>query len=246
MLTAELGIVDWVAGAPNITQDMVTDAILVGRALTPDGNDIAGGTKLRAEAVANHFRENGLLSQGGLIVCSANRTPAARYGTPWTDPVTGQEFPYGIPEAEGYWRYLRNGCGVPSENLVKQQGSFETVGDLRRGEDALLKAFEARGIDPADRVVMVAAQEEHLRRIMDDIAPHTMRLRGIGAVVPEVDPEQPDSYSPFATLVSRYVVHGIKPEQPNATDVMTERAARVWKYALAAKTLKSRLAGNNA
>jgi hypothetical protein len=221
---------------PGFRIEDVTDIIIPGRDLTSDGNDIELGTRMRAWAAGNFLAKFKLASRGGLIVCSANRSPRAAPGEPWLDADTGVTFENGIPEAEGMRRALAGMEYVPTSNVIKQQLSFETAGDIRRGEDRLLEEFERRGINPAGRLVLIAAQRVHLGRIINSIAPHTMRLPHIGGLVPEADLSRPDSYPLASTLASRYIVHGLRPMDLETADIIDQRARKAFKIVMAAET----------
>ena len=203
--------------------------MIPGRYRSADGIGLSDLTSERVDTAAQFFLDNELASGGGVIAVSGYKNPGDHVGEPWRDEL-GEEFE-GIPEAYSMRFRLLGHWGVSGANVKADPHSVDTVTNFTN----------TQGLYPDERPVGIVAQEQHLDRILDIIAPKTMRRPYVGLVVPELA-GQPDKDGLPARLVSRWVVRGITPETPNASEIAEARVQNIWQGINTAKSFKRPLA----
>jgi hypothetical protein len=223
---------DVAEGSPGVTLGEVAHLMIPGRYRSIDGMGLSALTAVRVDTAAQSYADNDLASAKGVIVGSGYKNPGDHVGEPWRDEL-GEEFE-GIPEAYSMRFRLLGAWGLSVAQVKVDPHSVDTVTNFTNTQD----------LYPDERPVGIVAQEQHLDRILDVIAPRTMRRPYIGLVVPELA-GQPDKDGLPARLVSRWVARGITPETPNASAIAQARVQRIWDGINGVKSLKSQ-PGNTA
>jgi hypothetical protein len=154
---------------------------------------------------------------GGRIVCSGYKSPADMKGTPWSPGDSPGEVFRGVPEADGM-RSVLISLGVAAEVITVERHSIDTATNFAR--------CEAEGHFAGEAPVAIVAQAAHLRRILDVVAPKTLRRGYLGVVAPETEPAYTEGRLP--RLASRLILRGLHPDAPDLTEVTTRRAEALW------------------
>lgn len=214
----------FVEGSPGVTLDDVAHVMLPGRYRSANGMGSSDLTIRRVDTGANLYIDNELATDGGVIVASGYKNPGDHVGEPWRDAL-GEEFE-GVPEAYSMRTRLLGYWSISDVGIRVDPHSIDTVTNFTNTQE----------LYPDERPVAIAAQAEHLARILEVIAPRTMRRPYVGLVVPEL-PTQPDKDGLGPRLVSRWVVRGITPETPNAPRIADARIRNVWRVVATAQSL---------
>lgn len=202
--------------------DEVSHIIIPGRGRNETADGLSPESAARALQGARLFGA-GVLGRLGVVVPSGYKTPSDTNGGPWRSPLTGEIF-QGTPEAYAIREVLLD-SGVPDRHIRVEAHSIDTVTNFAR--------IEAEGFLPDDEPVAIVAQSEHLERIIDVVAPRTLRREYLGVVVPESG--EPDHDGRFNRLASRAILFGISPTDDTIVDITTERATRMWTVVNATK-----------
>jgi hypothetical protein len=185
-------------------------------------------TIARVDTAGQFYTESDLASVEGVIIGSGYKVPGDHAGKTWRDE-RGEKFE-GIPEAYSMKTRLIGNWGISAVNIKTDPHSVDTVTNFTNTQT----------LYPDERPVAIVAQERHLERILDIIAPKIMRSPYLGLVVPELT-GQPDKDGLSARLVSRWVARGLTPETPNASAIAQARVERIWNGIDCVTALKDRL-----
>jgi hypothetical protein len=200
----------FIEGTPGVAEVDIQHLIIPGRFRGPNGLGISEITRQRVDTAAAFFIDHVL---DGFIICSGYKNPADHDGQPWRDEL-GAEFE-GQPEAYGMHDRLRQiHSTIRSRHLLVDPHSIDTVSNLARSQRLLT-------LGNAEQPVGIVAQAAQLSRILDIIAPHTMRQPYAGILVPEI-PGQPDTEPRGTRLASRWIVRGLRPDMRD-NDIIAER-----------------------
>ncbi|HTE57619.1 MAG TPA: ElyC/SanA/YdcF family protein [Verrucomicrobiae bacterium] len=222
---------EFIEGTPGVTEDDITHLIIPSRYRGPDGLGLGEISQQRVDTAAAFFIDHAL---DGFIICSGYKNPADKGGTPWRDPI-GREFE-GQPEAYGMLDRLRSTHpGVDPNRHLVEPFSIDTVTNMTLVQHLL-------DIGPDERPVGIVAHQEHLERILDIIAPRTLKQPFAGIMAPEV-PGHPDKDPRGVRLVSRWVTRGLTPDTPNITEIAERRILKIYGVVLAPQALKEHLGG---
>lgn len=213
-------------GSPGVTIYDVSHLMVPGRYRSPDGMGLSDLTAQRVDAAADFYRDKALASHGGVVVASGYKSPNDHVGEPWRDEY-GVEYE-GIPEAFSIRARFLGRKGCEGADVRVEAKSVDTVTNFT----------ESQRFFPDERPVGIVAQEAHLERILDIIAPRTMKRPYVGIVVPEITGHYDKDGLP-ARLVSRWVARGLTPETENASAIAEARVQNIWRNINTAKSIKS-------
>jgi hypothetical protein len=215
----------WFAeGSPGVTLDEVSHLMIPGRYRSADGMGLSDLTTQRVDTAADFYRDNNLMGQTGVVVASGYKNPGDHVGEPWRDE-NGVEYE-GVPEAFSMRARFLGHRGLEGADVIVEVRSVDTVTNFTNSQ----------GLFPDERPVGIVAQEAHLERILDIIAPKTMRRPYVGIIVPELEGHY-DKDGLSARLVSQWVVRGITPETPNASEIAEARVQKIWQGINTVKSL---------
>jgi hypothetical protein len=200
-------------GTPGLVLGDVANIMIPGAGRDASGKGMSRSTHDRvALAYAIYARY-----QLGRIVCSGYKSPADTKGRLWSPADSPGEVFSGVPEADAMRSALIS-RGVPERDIRVERHSIDTATNFAR--------CEAEGHFVDDRPVAIVAQAAHLRRILDVVAPRTLRRGYLGVVVPEPGGGHPEGRLP--RLASRLILRGLTPDTPDLTEVATRRAEAAW------------------
>lgn len=225
MFTGSYEVAD---GSPGVTLDDVSHVIIPGRYRSEDGMGLSDLTIQRVDTAASFYVDKSLARGSGVIVTSGYKNPGDHVGEPWRDEY-GEEFE-GVPEAYSMRARLLGHTGISKANVRVEAHSIDTVTNFTNSQELF----------PDERPVVIVAQEKHLDRILDVIAPRTMRRPYVGLVVPELSTHYDKDGLP-AKLVSRWVVRGLTPERTDASTIAEARIQRIWQAINVARSLPDQL-----
>lgn len=208
--------------SPAITE--IKHLMIPGRGRDRTGHGLSKQTIARVVHAARVYRELDLWLNEGRIVCSGYKTPADQNGQPYR--YRGEVF-QGVPEALSSMALLWE-LGVDPGATRADPHSIDTATNFVFTEQGKLFGDGAP--------VGIVAQRSHLERMMEIVAPRTLRRPYIGIVAPETS-EQEDHDSLSGRLVSRAVLLGVRPEQENSAKRVERRVKALW----GAVTLAERL-----
>lgn len=193
----------------------------VGNIMVPgSGRDAAGAGISRRSRARVLVAKELYAWRGGRIVCSGYKSPADTKGTPWSPGDSPGEVFRGVPEADGMRSALIS-LGVAADAISVERHSIDTATNFAR--------CEAEGHFAGAAPVAIVAQAAQLRRILDVVAPRTLRRDYLGVVVPETGAGYTEGRLP--RLASRLILRGLHPEAPDLTEVTTRRAEALWRAA---------------
>lgn len=207
-------------GTPGLSLQSVAHILIPGRGRTGFGSSLTREGIARVETAAALYWEV-LAPRNGRIVCAGYKSPVDDKGRPWSPPDSPSECFIGTPEADLMSAGLRS-RGIPSDIVSVERHSIDSVTNLI--------CAELEGHFGDERPVAIVAQYGHLRRILQIIAPRTLRRPYLGVVVREAGPDH-QGESPLAALASRFILAKLPADCDNAIDVAAARAARVWRLA---------------
>lgn len=210
-----------IMGTAGLTLHDVAHVLVPGRGRDDTGHGLTDEALDRV-TVARELYDDVVSPAGGRIVCSGYKSPIDRKGAPWSPRGAPDQVFTGVPEADLMKRELVR-LGVPAGAVSAERHSIDTVTNFLRSE------LEDHFGD--DRPVAIVAQADHLRRIIDVIAPRTLRRGFLGVVVPQ---DRPVAESPLVTLASRIIVARLPDEPHGAIVRATARANLVWRTAMLA------------
>jgi len=197
-------------GSPGLTLDQVAHAVSPGRGRDASGYGLSTKGLLRATHAAEFIIKQGIEARGGVAIASGYKTPADKSGKPWSPPRSSEIFRRGKPEAYSTadaWRKL----GVGAAAIRIEPRSFNSITNLVNCEYG--GRGGSRGYFPDDRPVAIVAQEKHLERFIDVIAPKVLRRDYLGIVVPEED-DGLDQDGSLYRLASQATLLGVRPNAP--------------------------------
>jgi hypothetical protein len=204
-------------GSIGLTVDEVAHVIVPGRGRNANGDGLSIHSLERADFAATFYLSQQLENSGGIIIPSGYKSPADKSGEVWA-PINQKTDVYrGVPEAESM-RLLLLKRGIGETAISVERNSFDTVTNFVYCEN--------KGHFPDDRPVAIVAQEQQLERIIEVIAPKTLRRDYLGIVVPEGEVIDRDTV--FAKIVSFIVLVGIKPDSNKIIEKTTSRASKIW------------------
>jgi hypothetical protein len=243
-------MLELVPGRQNIALDEVAHVMVPGR------NRENAGYALSVEGLARPaevFQAYPNLADGdGNVVCSGYKSPRDRESRLWypgqdeytvnaTEADTVEPVYFGIPEAV-MGRHVLLNSGLPADRVKTELNSTTTPANFARAER--LGYFSSNPAGSTDeRPVLIIAQAAHLERILDKVAPKTLKREYLGLVVPEIDHTDPDSR--LHRLSSWFTLAGISPDTRNIVRAVDRRSRIVWSVvnlALDARALLTRQA----
>jgi hypothetical protein len=213
-------------GSPGATFGDVSHLIIPGRYRSPDGMGLSDLTEQRVDTAADFYKDKDLMSYGGIVVASGYKNPGDHVGEPWRDE-NGIEYE-GIPEAFSMRTRFLGYRGLEGVDVRVEARSVDTVTNFTNSQELF----------PDERPVGIVAQEAHLERILDIVAPKTMRREYVGIVVPELEGHYDKDGLP-ARLVSRWVARGLTPETANASTIAEARVQNIWRGINSVKAVTS-------
>jgi hypothetical protein len=195
----------------------VAHILIPGRGRDSGGEQLGSDGLLRVQVAANLFGALDLAHRGGQIVCSGYKTPGDINGCNWAPDDAPDEKFIGVPEADLMkWELMK--LGVPSSVIRTERHSIDTVTNLLRSE------FE--GYFGDELPVAIVAQEKHLQRILNVIAPRVLLRPYLGVIAPESMKDR--SEGNLASLVSWMILFGLKKDTREGIKVAERRARRIW------------------
>ncbi|MFC4066263.1 YdcF family protein [Actinoplanes subglobosus] len=207
-------------GSAGLVLAEVTHVLVPGRGRAESGFALNPEAIDRVDVAQRLFDEIGRQAHGR-IVCAGYKSPIDRRGTPWRPDGLPGEVYCGMPEAD----LMRDELvrrGVPAESVQVERRSIDTVTNFLRAE--------GEGHFGDARPVAIVAQADHLERMINVIAPRTLRREYLGIVVPQYPPR---TESPIVTLASRAILFGLPEDPETAITKATTRAEYVWRAATA-------------
>lgn len=209
-------------GSPGLALSDVGHVFSPGRGRDESGHGLSIRTRERAIYAGYVFIDHELEAANGVLVASGYKTPADKAGDPWSvengfSPSDDDVKFQGKPEADStgeIWLEM----SISEESIRRERRSIDTVTNFAR--------TEAENYFPDGRPVAIVAQEKHLERMIDHIAPKTLRRDYIGVVVPEGD--NPDQDTFFARLESQAVLLGIRPNSHYIVQRTEFSARAIW------------------
>jgi hypothetical protein len=174
MLTYEV-----LEGTPGLSINDVAHVMLPGRGRDSTGHELSQKSFDRVVVGAEFFFDHSLEQNDGVIVCSGYKTPLDRNGERGWHPEDSNEKFIGVPEADSMRRVLRERW-IPDSAIRVERHSIDTVTNFTYTE-----AGDYFG-EGDKRPVAIVAQEQHLDRMINTIAPRTLRRDFMGIIVPEI------------------------------------------------------------
>ena len=204
-------------GTPGLALGEIAHVLIPGRGRDATGRTLspAGRDRVR-QAHALYVAQN-LGAKAGRIICSGYKTPTDTNGERWSPPDAPDETFVGVPEADSM-RHELLALGTDDSAVRVERHSIDTVTNFLR--------VESGGHFGDDRPVAIVAQESHLSRMLEVVAPRTLRREYLGVVVPESGPKNVDHH--MSRLVSRVLLFHITPETPGPHEIVDRRIRRAW------------------
>ncbi|HEX8182504.1 MAG TPA: ElyC/SanA/YdcF family protein [Candidatus Saccharimonadales bacterium] len=214
---------DIMPGTPGLSIDEIAHVIIPGRGRDESGNGLSEHSIARAKHSAEFYNDHKLERKMGYLVCTGYKTPAENKGVAWSPEDTPDEVYVGVPEADSIKQVLLSQKVNPARIAVERR-SIDTVTNFTFSEDGGY-------FGPNDaRPVAIVAQLAHLERMIDVIAPKTLRRDYLGIIVPEDGEPETDSI-PYAKLISKILLTGINPYKKDAAQITARRAVKAWHIA---------------
>jgi uncharacterized SAM-binding protein YcdF (DUF218 family) len=207
-------------GTPGLSLGEIANIMIPGSGRNAVGDDISRRCRDRVLLANALYSRYGLAEKSGRIVCSGYKSPADTKGAPWSPGDSPGEVFNGVPEADGMRATLIS-LGVAEEAISVERHSIDTATNFAR--------CEAEGHFVGDLPVAIVAQAAHLRRILEVVAPRTLRRDYLGVVVPE--PAAAYRESRWTRVASRLILRGLAPDSPHLTETATRRAEAIWRAA---------------
>src|SRR6266498_3411635 len=205
-------------GTRELRVEDVTHIIIPGGGRDKGGDGLSAASHDRVTYAGALYRQLNLGEQCGRIVCSGYKSPADRRGAPWSPEDVPTETFAGIPEADSMRQVLRS-LGISDAVIRVERYSIDTVTNFVRAE--------AEGSFGDDRPVAIVSHRSHLERILQIVAPRTLKRRFLGVAVPEGD--HPLIEGRLPRLASRAILLGVTPYTPGIVEIADRRAARIWR-----------------
>ena len=203
-------------GSPGLRLDEVAHVLLPGRGRNQTGDGLSKIGEQRTDYAADFYIDQLLSEINGVIVPTGYKTPRDKAGVLWMPEDSNEQF-RGIPEADcTKARLILRGIGASAIHVERH--SIDTVTNFARSE--------AEGHFPDDRPTVIVAQGPQLERIIERIAPRTLRREFMGIVVPEVD--EPDPDKAMLKLVSSAELLWYNPDTKNIVKKTTRNSNVVW------------------
>ncbi len=209
----------------------VVHVIIPGRGRDATGHGLSESSRQRVEHAGHFYLDNKLAQRAGVIVCSGYKTPADTNGCAWSPEDAPDEVYRGVPEADSAKKVLL-AQGVGRASIVVERKSIDTTTNF-----ALTEENECFGAQD-DRPVAIVSQLRHLERMLDIIAPKTLRRDFLGIVVPEIGKPEADGLAP--RLISKAILVGIHTGKHNVGAITFRRATRAWGLVNAVRKLSLR------
>lgn len=194
-------------GTPGLTLDSVAHVLIPGYGRADDATALTPGAVDRCRTGLALHRSLG----AGRIVCSGYKSPADHTGTPH---VIGGRSYQGVPEADLMRSWLI-AAGAGPLSVHAERDSIDTVTNLLRSDRCFGDG----------RPVAIVSHRFHLRRILQVIAPRTLRRRYLGVVVPG----GPGREKPIIKALSRLTTVALPPSPDAAIAAATRRAGLLWR-----------------
>jgi uncharacterized SAM-binding protein YcdF (DUF218 family) len=207
-------------GTPGLTLEDIAHVVIPGGGRDVSGEDLGTRSYARVLQAADLYTHHDLAERGGRIVCSGYKSPADTKGAVWSPGDSPDEIFTGVPEADAMRRKLIS-LGIASAVIHVERHSIDTTTNLAHSE--------AGGYFGDDRPVAIVSHEAHLRRILEVVAPKTLKREFLGVVVPQSGAKDTEGWLP--RLASRAILRGITPDTPQIVELTSLRAARVWNLA---------------
>jgi hypothetical protein len=213
-----------IEGTPGLDLSEVGYVFSPGRGRDQSGEGLDPRTVARARFAGQLFIDLQLRTSQGLLIASGYKTPKDKAGRAWSvenafNPAEEDEPFIGIPEADLTAELWMHEFGISDDSIRRERHSIDTVTNFVHAEN--------KGHFPDDRPVAIIAQEAHLQRMIDIIAPKTLKREYIGVIVPE-EVGRTDQDTLSAQLESRAVLLGIKPNSRNIVKRTDNRAQLIW------------------
>lgn len=228
-----------------VTLAETAHVLIPGRGRDSTGYGLSQATKDRLTTATQlyyaHLNERRQQDFDGMIVTSGYKTPGDRNGHKQMlfDAANNRRRIYrGHPEAYSGRLLLTHEFGVPESLISSEINSIDSVTNLVRSEQE--RHFDRNRIsNPSgkhdDRPVAIVAQSAHLARIVECIAPRTLRRDFVAVIVPETG--EVDEDSNLGRQFSRAVTIGLHPDTPLAIARTHVSASILWQAALIAQRL---------
>jgi hypothetical protein len=207
-------------GTPGLSLGEVGNIMVPGSGRDAAGDGISRRGRDRVRVAGELYVRCGLAERAGRIVCSGYKSPGDTKGAPWSPGDSPGEVFRGVPEADGM-RSVLILMGVAADAISVERHSIDTATNFAR--------CEAEGHFAGGSPVAIVAQAAHLRRILDVVAPKTLRRDYLGVVVPETGTGYTEGRLP--RLASRLILRGLHPDAPDLAEVTTRRAEALWRAA---------------
>jgi DUF218 domain len=207
-------------GTPGLKLDEIGHILIPGRGRDAVGRNLSRASRDRVLQAHALYVARGLAAKDGTIVCSGYKTPGDVHGGDWSPADSPDETFVGIPEADSMRNELL-ALGIDAAGIRVERHSVDTVTNFVR--------VEAEELFGDDRPVAIIAQESHLTRMLEVVAPRTLRRAYMGVIVPEQCPKDIDGR--ISRLVSQAVLYGVTPGTPRLVELADRRIGWIWQVA---------------